>query len=164
MHVHPPQRDMAYRVPRRPGVSPNACILPSAGTDACLSTGAVGDMLDGAPGGQREAARRALQAKGVQLVPDALVTSVQRAGPPTDPGAHASDPGAHGGDGDVGRRQVHLKVGGSGPEARAHCGTPLHGACLSPHEGQACDAKRVRVKAGQYLRTSRSPSPYIPSL
>lgn len=86
----------------------------------CLSTDAVGDMLDGAPAGQREAARRALQAKGIQLVPDALVTSVQRVGPPTDPGAHASDPGAHGGDGDIGRRRVHLKVGGPGPEARAH--------------------------------------------
>ena len=87
-------------------------------------------MLDGAPAGQREAARRALQAKGIQLVPDALVTSVQRVGPPTDPGAHASDPGAHGGDGDVGRRRVHLKVGGSGPEARARFCTPPHGACL----------------------------------
>ena len=100
-------------------------------------------MLDGAPAGQREAARRALQAKGIQLVPDALVTSVQRMGPPTDPGAHASDPGAHGGDSDVGRRRVHLKVGGSGPEARARCCTPLPGACLDPNGGQLASSSVI---------------------
>ena len=102
-------------------------------------------MLDGAPAGQREAARRALQAKGIQLVPDALVTSVQRVGPPTDPSAHASEPGAHGGDGDVGRRRVHLKVGGSGPEACAHCCTPLRGACLYLPGGQICMFERFSV-------------------
>lgn len=73
-------------------------------------------MLDGAPAGQREAARRSLQAKGIEVVTDALVTRVERA---STPPAAANGAGPSGdSDRDAGRRRVHLKLGGPGPAVR----------------------------------------------
>ena len=77
--------------------------------EPCLRMRTVGDMLDGAPAGQREAARRALQAKGIEMLADSLVTSVERLG-------QAGLPAAHSTDSDAGRRLVRLKSGGKGPE------------------------------------------------
>ncbi len=61
------------------------------------------DMLDGAPAGQREAARRALQAKRVELVTGALVSGVERLDARAAPGPPDAGP-------DAGRRLVHLKA------------------------------------------------------
>ena len=77
--------------------------------EPCLRMRTVGDMLDGAPAGQREAARRALQAKGIEMLADSLVTSVERL-------SQAGSPAAHSTDSDAGRRLVCLKSGGKGPE------------------------------------------------
>jgi len=69
-------------------------------------------MLDGAPAGQREAARRALQAKRVELVTGALVSGVERLGARAALGPPDAGP-------DAGRRLVHLKASGrAGHEAR----------------------------------------------
>ncbi len=70
------------------------------------------DMLDGAPAGQREAARRALQAKRVELVTGALVSGVERLDARAAPGPPDAGP-------DAGRRLVHLKASGrAGHEVR----------------------------------------------
>ena len=80
------------------------------------------DILEGSPAGQREAARRALQAQGVEVVSGAMVTKIvltpsplqRQQGLPLSNGASTSQPAPATLGGDVAprRRTVHLKLPG----------------------------------------------------
>ena len=146
---------------------------------------AGGDILDGSPAGQREAARRALQAQGVEIIADALVTRVERASSaehlvteqpsssqPASSGPSSSPQEPY-------RKAVHVKVAGSQSKARPllprHCpqqylgsllrqssSTCVRLACMRPtincQASQLCAAQSVLYRCVKGKREGRSQS------
>lgn len=73
---------------------------------------AGGDILEGSPLGQREAARRTLRDQGVDIITNAFVTRVE-ASEQLPSAAEASSLG-------LGRRVVHLKLPGEQSQASSN--------------------------------------------
>lgn len=106
-----------------------------------------GDILDGSPAGQREAARRALQAQGVEIIADAMVTRVERASsaqqpeqlvteePSTSQPASAPSVSAHV---EPYRKAVHVRLSGNLSKAS----TLLFPLCAECCESFALPIKR----------------------
>lgn len=73
---------------------------------------AGGDILEGSPLGQREAARRTLQDQGVDIITNAFVTRVEASEQPVTAAEASSS--------DSGRRVVHLKLPGEQSQASSN--------------------------------------------
>ena len=136
-----------------------------------------GDILGGSPAGQREAARRALQAQGVEIIADAMVTRVERASSAQQPeqlvtGAPSTSQPAFAGPSPPSsspaepyRKAVHVKLAGGPVQGRRPCllvsRSAVHHPCAPGPDIAcmvACFRRRSFVCAPPREKHNRNPS------